>query len=220
MKRFLFLSIAALVSVAPVVARAQAVAPVDLVKQAVSAMGGVEALRVVKGVILKANAQFWEPQQSYIANGEPRFIGDSKLTITWDGEKNLARSDWDRDLKYPLAEKIKYSEIATSMLGDVSTAKQDVPMSNIRFAAYVRELERASPVLLLKALDAPKKLSPLPDQILDGEPRPSVAFTDGDANFTILFDRTSKLPVAVRSLDDDAIYGDVNYDLVSPIGSR
>jgi glyoxylase-like metal-dependent hydrolase (beta-lactamase superfamily II) len=66
----------------------------------------------------------------------------------------------------------------------------------------------------LKALDEPQKLSPLPDQMFDGEPLPSVAFTDGDANFTILFDRTTKLPAAVRSLDDDAIYGDVKYDLV------
>ncbi len=221
MKRFLFSGLAALfISTAP--SMAQTVAPVDLVKQAVAAAGGVEALRAVKGITLKADAQFWEPQQSYVADGEPRFIGDSKLTITWDGEKDMARSDWDRDFKYPFAEKVKYSEIVTPMFGAVSTAKGDVPMSNIQFATYRRELERASPVLLLEALDAPQKLSPLPDQMLDGKPLPAIAFTDGDANFTILFDRTTKLPAAVRSLDDDAIYGDVKYDLVfsdwKPVG--
>ena len=26
----------------------------------------------------KADAQFWEPQQSYVADGEPRFIANSK----------------------------------------------------------------------------------------------------------------------------------------------
>jgi glyoxylase-like metal-dependent hydrolase (beta-lactamase superfamily II) len=213
MKHLLSFSVAALfVSTAP--SLAQGVAPVELVKQAVGALGGAEALRAVKGVILKGDARHWEPQQSCIADIEPRLIGDSKITIVWDGEKNMARSDWDRDLQYPFVEKPKYSEIVTPMFGAVSTAKGDVPMSNIRFAAYMRELERASPTLLLKALDAPQKLSSLPDQMLDGKPMPSVAFADGDANFTILFDRTTKLPAAIRSLDDDQVYGDVEYDLV------
>jgi glyoxylase-like metal-dependent hydrolase (beta-lactamase superfamily II) len=215
MRRFLYFSIAVLfVSTAPSVARAQNVAPVELVKQAIAAAGGVDALRAVKGLLLKADAQYWEPQQSYVADGEPRFIGDSKLTVTWDGEKSMARSDWDREFKYPFAETRKYSEIVTPMLGAVSTAKGDVPMSNIRFAAYMREFERASPVLLLKALDEPARLLSLPDQMLDGKPLPSIAFADGDANFTILFDRTTKLPAAIRSLDDDQVYGDVEYDLV------
>jgi hypothetical protein len=179
------------VSMAPSVARAQSVAPVELVKQAVAAAGGVEALRAVKGVVLKGDAQHWEPQQSYIADGEPRLIGDSKLTITWDGEKNMARSDWDREFEYPFAETKKYSEIVTPIYGTVSTAKGDVPMSNIRRAAYLRELERVSSILLLKALDAPQKLSSLPDQMLGGKPLPSIAFADGDANFTILFDGSS-----------------------------
>jgi glyoxylase-like metal-dependent hydrolase (beta-lactamase superfamily II) len=222
MKRFLSFSIAVLVSATPVVAWAQSVAPVDLVKQAVAAAGGVEALRAVKGVMLKADARFWEPQQSYIADGEPRFIGNSKLTVTWHVEKSMARSDWDREFKYPFAETKSYSEIVTPMFGAVSTAKGNVPMSNIRFAAHLRELQRASPVLLLKALDAPQKLSSLPDQMLDGKPLPSIAFADGDTNFTILFDRTTKLPAAVRSLDDDQIFGDVAYDLVfgdwKPVG--
>jgi glyoxylase-like metal-dependent hydrolase (beta-lactamase superfamily II) len=222
MKRFLSFSVAVFVSAAPLVARAQNAAPVDLVKQAVAAAGGIEALRAVKGVLLKADAQFWEPQQSYVADGEPRLIGDSKLTVTWDVEKSMARSDWDREFKYPFVETRKYSEIVTPMFGAVSTANGDVPMSNIRFAAHLRELERASPALLLKALEAPQKLSSLPDQTLDGKPLPSIAFADGDTNFTILFDRTTKLPAAVRSLDDDQIYGDVKYDLVfsdwKPVG--
>ena len=41
-----------------------------------------------------------------------------------------------------------------------------------------------------------------------------MAFSDGDFDFTILFDRSTKLPAAVRTRDDDWIYGDVNFDLV------
>ncbi len=201
-------------STASSVASAQSVPPVELVKQAVAAAGGVEALRAVKGVILKGDTRHWEPQQSFTPDIEPRFIGDSKLTISWDSEKNMMRSDWDRDLKYPFVERAKYSEIVTPMFGAVSTAKGDLPMSNIRFAAYMREFERASPKLLLKALDAPERLYALPEQKLDGKLLPAAAFADGDFKFTILFDRTTKLPAAIRTLDDDQIYGDVEYDLV------
>lgn len=221
MKRFyrlsnFMLSVLAVLSAlaTPFVAHAQSASPVDVVKQAVAAVGGVEALRSVKGLSLKADAQFWEPQQSYVADGEPRFIGGSILTLTWEGEKDMSRSDWDRKFEYPFVEEKKYSEIVGPRYGAVSTAKGEVPMSDIRVAAYRREFERASPILLLKALDAPQKLSSLPDQILDGKPLPSVAFSDGDFKFTILFDRLTKLPAAVRTLDDDWIYGDVNFDLV------
>ncbi len=188
MNRFLSFSLTVLfVSTAPLGTLAQTVAPVELVKQAVAAAGGVEALGAVKGIILKSDARHWEPQQSYVADAEPRLIGESKITLTWDRQNGMARSDWDRDLKYPFVEKAKYSEIVTPMFGAVSTAKGDMPMSNIRFAAYMRELERASPTLLLKALDAPQKLTALPDQML---------------------------AAAIRSLDDDPVYGDVEYDLV------
>jgi glyoxylase-like metal-dependent hydrolase (beta-lactamase superfamily II) len=215
MRYLLSFSVAALCfSTASSVALARGVSPVELVKQAVAAEGGVEALRAVKGIVLKGDARHWEPQQSFTPDIEPRFIGDSKITISWDSEKNMVRSDWDRDLKYPFVEKTKYSEIVTPTFGAVSTAKGDTSMSNIRFAAYMREFERASPKLLLKALDTPGKLSALPDQKLDGKSLPSVAFADGDFKFTILFDRKTKLPAAIRTFDDDPIYGDVEYDLI------
>jgi glyoxylase-like metal-dependent hydrolase (beta-lactamase superfamily II) len=43
---------------------------------------------------------------------------------------------------------------------------------------------------------------------------PAVAFADGGTIFTILFDRTTHLPTAIRTVDDDAILGDSNYDLI------
>lgn len=219
--RVLSFSLAALVAATiPQVAAAQT--HVDHVKQAVDAVGGVAVLRALKAVSLKGEAKHWEPQQSFVAGRDPRLLGDSKITVVWDAEKAMARSDWDRKMYYPFPSVEKYSEIVTPAFGAVSTEKADRPMSRIRFAAYMRELERASPRLLLKALDAPHALSPLPNQMLDGKSLPAVAFADGDSKFTILFDPATKLPAAVRSLDDDAIYGDVNYDLVfadwKPVG--
>ena len=140
---------------APIAARAQSTSPVDAVNQAVGAIGGADALRAMKSLTFKADAQFWEPQQSYVADGEPRLIGDSKITFTWKNDNDTSRTDWERKFEYPFVEEKKYSEIVTSKYGAVSAGSSEVPMSNIRFASYRRELERALPNLLLKALDAP-----------------------------------------------------------------
>ena len=68
----------------------------------------------MKGLSLKTDAQFWEPQQSYVADGETPFIGDSWLTLTWDGEKDTSRFDWDRKFEYPFVVERRYSEIVKS----------------------------------------------------------------------------------------------------------
>ena len=115
----------------------------------------LDALRGLKGLAIKADAMHWEPGQSKAADGEPRMLGNTTLTITWDLANGMARTEWDRDMKYPAVEKIKYTDVITPTLGYVIDDKgASKPMSGIRVAATLRELERASPTLLLKALDA------------------------------------------------------------------
>src|SRR6195256_3825051 len=82
----------------------------ELVKQAVVAEGGADALRGLKGLAVKGDAKFWEPGQSFAAGGEPRFLGDATFAITWDLAKGQARTDWDRDQKYPDPVRLKYTE--------------------------------------------------------------------------------------------------------------
>jgi glyoxylase-like metal-dependent hydrolase (beta-lactamase superfamily II) len=189
--------------------------PGDLVKQAITAEGGVEALRGLKGLSVKGDAKFWEPGQSHAAGGEPRFLGDATFTITWDLAKGVARTDWDRDQKYPDPPiKLKYSEILLPATGFVTDAKGSQPMSRIRVAAQLRELKRAAPRLLLDAMDDPSNVRAAEPQRLGQQSLPAVSFTDQGTNFTILFDAGTHLPAAIRTRDDDNIYGDSNYDLV------
>src|SRR6266550_1711626 len=82
-------------------------APGDLVKQAVAAEGGADALRGLKSLAVKGDAKFWEPGQSYAAGGEPRFLGDATFDVTWDLTQARARTVWDRDQKYPEPVKLK-----------------------------------------------------------------------------------------------------------------
>ncbi len=48
----------------------------DLVNQAVTAQGGAAALRDLKAVTIVADGKYWEPGQSMVAGGDPRFLND------------------------------------------------------------------------------------------------------------------------------------------------
>jgi glyoxylase-like metal-dependent hydrolase (beta-lactamase superfamily II) len=81
-------------------------------------------------------------------------------------------------------------------------------------SAERRELVRGSIRLLLAALARPENVAAIADQELGHQSYPSVVITNGPNKFIVLFDRTTKLPVAVRTRDEDNIWGDSNYDLV------
>ena len=87
-------------------------------------------------------------------------------------------------------------------------------MSGIRVAAHQRELERASPWLLVKAMDDAANVRAAGTQRLGQQSLPAVSYTKGANTFTILFDRKTHLPAAIRTRDDDNISGDSNYDLI------
>jgi glyoxylase-like metal-dependent hydrolase (beta-lactamase superfamily II) len=186
----------------------------DLIKQAVAAEGGAQ-LRALKGLAIKGDAKFWEPGQSLVAGAEPRFLGDATFVTTWDLANGRARTAWDRDQKYPDPPvKMKYTETVLPTLGYVTDDKSSQAMSGIRVAAHQRELERASPWLLVKAMDESGKVRAAGSQRLGQQSLPAVSYTDGPTTFTILFDPKTHLPAAVRTRDDDNINGDSNFDLV------
>jgi hypothetical protein len=149
-----------------------------------------------------------------VPGGEARFLGDSEIVVTWDLANDAVRSAWDRSMKYPAVETLKYTEIVRPNGGMVVNDKGTHPMSVIRVSASLRELERASPLLLLRALDTPQSVAALPDQKFGEVTHPAVAIKDRGTTFTVLFDRATHLPVLVRTRDDDHIYGDSDYDMV------
>jgi glyoxylase-like metal-dependent hydrolase (beta-lactamase superfamily II) len=196
--------------------------PLDLIKQAVQAEGGAEALRNLKRMAIAADVQHWEPEQSYLTGGDARLLANSKLTIDWDIENGMARTEWNRNLIYPFGGPDKYTDVLTPKSGFIVTAKGERPMSSIRVASEQRELMRTSPTFLLKALGAPGHLKAVADQPLGTDRLPAVTFDEGPTKFIILFDRGTHLPAAIRTVDDDSLLGDANYDVVfsdwKPVG--
>jgi outer membrane lipoprotein-sorting protein len=222
MRHLLGVSAALLASTALVQFALAQEGPADLVKAAVAAEGGADALKALKGISIKGEAKHWEPGQSYKADGEPRFLGDTTFTTTWDLAKGVAKMDLDRAMKYPAVEAVKYSEVITPTLGFVTNDKGSTAASGMRVAAQLRELERASPTLLFKILEDQKNVAGAGNQKLGNETLPAISYTDNGTKFTILFDPKTHLPAAIRTLDDDNISGDSNYDLVlsdwKPVG--
>src|SRR5271170_1110351 len=149
MKYGLMISAAALLATTAFTPASAQTNPNDLVKLGVEAQGGADALRAIKTLQMKSEQKSWEPGQSYSANGESRFLGDSALTTTVDYTDPAGvrvRYDWDRDMKYPAVEKLKYSEIRYPDFGAVIDDKGEVtPMSGVRRASNVRGGGRVSP---------------------------------------------------------------------------
>ena len=99
----------------------------SLVKQAVAAEGGADALRGVKGLAIKGDAKFWEPGQSFAPDGDPRPLGDATFTMTWDLASGSARTSWVRDQKYPDPIILKYTETLMPTIGYVTDERAASP---------------------------------------------------------------------------------------------
>jgi glyoxylase-like metal-dependent hydrolase (beta-lactamase superfamily II) len=209
----LSLAIAALLLMTPLMP-AQAQTTNALVSEAVEAEGGAAALKALTSLSIASEGKHWEPEQSLAADGEPRFLGDSTMTVTWDLANGMARTEWHRVMKYPAPRTLTYTEIVTPALGAVTDDKGTAAMSGIRVAANLRELERVNPTLLLKAANDPKDVTALAPQQFGSASLPAVAFADRATTFVILFDPATHLPAVIRTKDDDNVHGDSNYDLV------
>ena len=192
----------------------------SLVNRALDAVGGAERLAALKTISVKGNVKQWEPEQSDVPGGEPRFAVQSTFDFVQDVERRASRTDWVKNYAYPAPRTFTYSEIITPEAGYVlgvdsngrnaQNLKMSPPahsMSGLRLATHHREGRRGAIGSLLRAMQAnPDKVQPAAE--IGGHP--AVSF-DG---FIIAFDPATGLPSRVRTLDYDNIWGDVNYDLV------
>ncbi len=186
----------------------------DLVAAAIEAQGGEQAMRSLNSLLIQGGAKHWEPEEAFATGGTPRFLGDSTFSLDWQLALGWARIDWERSMQYPAIQKLQFSEVLTPRYGFVEDADGTRPMSPARLAVQLRELTRASPTLLLRALDNPNKVA------FEGGVRvgqgmlPAVSLKDGRTTFLIMFDRATRLPAIIRTSDDDRIRGDSAFDLV------
>jgi glyoxylase-like metal-dependent hydrolase (beta-lactamase superfamily II) len=198
------------------------------VDRAVDALGGEAALSSLKSVAIRGQDRSFEYASSYMPIDKPREAAESRFVVQRDLEKRAARVDWDRTvLRTPKPVPLKFSEIVADGVGYVAGVDSQArtqaslganppghPMSGVRTAVTVRELERQSPRLLLDMKRNPGALKALPAQRVDGKELPAVQYQARGSSYVVLFDPASGLPARIRTRDADYIEGDSNYDLV------
>ncbi len=170
-------------------------------------------MRSLNSLMIQGDAKHWEPEESFMAGGTPRFLGDSTFTLAWQLALGWARIDWNRSMQYPAVEKIQYSEVLTQRYGFVEDANGTRAMSPVRLAAQLRELARTAPTLLLRALDSPNRVAFEGGMRVGQGMLPAVSFRDGRTTFVIMFDRATHFPAIIRTFDEDDVRGDSAFDL-------
>jgi len=192
----------------------------SLVSKAADAMGGTSALSSIKTITTSGTSKWWEPEQSEVPGGEPRFSAEGKLDTLADVASRTTRYDYQKNFAYPTPRTFTYSEIVTPQAGYVigidsngrnaESLKANPPahsMSGYRLATTQRERTRGSISGLVAAMLAnPDAVKPAAD--VNG--LPAVQYQ----SFIVAFDPKTGLPERVRNLDYDNIWGDVNYDSV------
>jgi glyoxylase-like metal-dependent hydrolase (beta-lactamase superfamily II) len=201
--------------------------PDDPLSKGLAAIGGSEAVMATKTLLVKGTVKQWEPEQSLVADGEPRFANESTFTRLLDFGAGVSRTDWERKYVYPAQRTFTYSEIVTPEAGFVegidSNARTQASlgsnppaysMSGLRLAATEREALRNSPLLLGQLASHRDRVTAVSDITVNGTAYPAVDYKFGDQILTVLFDRQTGLPARLRTLDYDNVWGDVTYDLV------
>jgi glyoxylase-like metal-dependent hydrolase (beta-lactamase superfamily II) len=195
-----------------------------LVNRAVEAMGGADRLGGIRTATVKANVKYWEPEQSDVPGGDPRFAAEASYDQITDIASRSSRIDWVTNFAYPAPRTFTYSEIRTPQGGyilgvdsngrNAESLKSNPPqhsMSGYRLAAAQRESRRGAIGNLVLAMHRDlDKLRPAADMVVQGRSYPAVAFQE----FIVAFDPQTGLPARVRTLDYDNVWGDVTYDLV------
>jgi glyoxylase-like metal-dependent hydrolase (beta-lactamase superfamily II) len=199
-----------------------------LATRAVKAVGGADKLAAVKTLSVKATVKQWEPEQSMIPGGEPRFANEATIEALSDATLGAARIDVVRTFEYPAPRTFTFTEIVTPEAGYVAgidsngRTRQSLEskppahaMSGLRLAATQRELRRLSPLLPYAMFKRPDRVSGIGEVTVNGVASPAAEYraTD-DQTFTVLYDRATGRPARVRTLDYDNIWGDVTYDVV------
>ena len=196
----------------------------SLVNRAVDAMGGPDRLAALQSVHVKGTLKQWEPEQSDMPGGEARFANESSFEIWQDRAQRASRADIERRFAYPAPRTFKYSEIVTPDAGYVlgidsnsrnaQSQKMNPPghsMSGLRLAASQREGLRGTVSALLLAMRTnPTQVRPALDMEIGNAAYPTATY----GPFTIAFDAKTGLPLRIRTLDYDNMWGDVTYDEV------
>jgi glyoxylase-like metal-dependent hydrolase (beta-lactamase superfamily II) len=223
---FVRVAVATLLVVFDGVTLVRAAEPSALVARAIDKLGGTPKLSGIATLSISGKHKHWDPQETPEPDVGNRLGGESRFTLSMEFAHERARTDWVRYRIAPMKRTFIYSEVLADGLGYVlgednivlsRQAKETNPplhtMSASRVIANRRELHRMSPRLLLEMQNHPDRLSPLPDETIDGKTLSAISYKADDAEWIVLFGGDG-FPARIRTVDADGVWGDSNYDMI------
>ena len=185
--------------------QAGARAPRDLVRRAVDAMGGEQALRGLRSTMIDFQSASFGLGQEETPESPPRAtLGFGRITTEWAGRRQLL----SQELRAVSGAVILQRRVMAGGIGMTETNGQPGMMAPGAVAAVETGMRLAPERFLLSALDQPGGLRPLPARRWRGELTDGVRYAIGPDTMTLWFDRPTGLLLASERVMDDPILGD------------
>jgi glyoxylase-like metal-dependent hydrolase (beta-lactamase superfamily II) len=191
-----------------------------LVDRTADAMGGSAALQAVQTQKVVATGTWFEPEQTFRPEDDPRQVSTFSYTLSSDLAADRFRYDWSRDITYPFAATQVYGETVDRDQGLVTGSDGSGPtpaaMPSVRVAT-VRKLNKlTSPLVLLRsALADPAGVEIRQDETFEGKTYHVFALTKEQPGPIRLFiDPDTFLPAKADTLEDDPYYGDTLHEVL------
>lgn len=191
-----------------------------LVERTAGAMGGSAALQAVQTQKVVASGTWFEPEQTFRPEDDPREVSTFNYTLSHDLATDRFRYDWSRDISYPFVTTQTYSETVDRDQGLVTGTDGSGPtpaaMPSVRVATVRKENRLTSPLVLIRsALANPAAVEVRPDEAFEGKSYHVLALTGEKPRPVRLFiDPDSFLPAKADTLEDDPYYGDTLHEVL------
>lgn len=202
--RHSFLLALALSAAGPV-ARAQAPSPQALLHRAVSAMGGEQALRGLASVSLEfTSASFGLGQEETPAAQARGTISWGRIVTDWRGNRRFT----SQEVRQPTGVTLRQRQMVAGEIGMNEANGAQTPAAAGAVAGVLQGMRLQPDRILLRALDDPRSLSPIPAKRWRGELLDGARFAQGADTVSLYFDRRSGRLVLSDLVTDDPILGD------------
>lgn len=190
------------------------------IKRMAKSMGGFEKILALQGLEFMSKGSRFEPEQSDMPGGEFVHVVDYDYRLNYGLGKQLLRTEWINDVKYPFIEQRQFTEVINGKHGavfgfDTVIAPAQAPMLSTRIGARVKQNLVSSPLALIHyASQHADQVKFLGIKEFNHRPHQVISLPGWDQPIRLFIDIDSKLPSKAETLEDDTIYGDANWEIV------
>ena len=192
----------------------------DPLGQAVTAIGGKEALLGLRTLSTSATGQRFEPGQARSPGGTPLALGSFSYSSDLDLTGDRVALAWQRSSL--IGSPLKFSEIVNQDRGyfdgidSVTGMAPQSAMQSSRVAAVRKHQRLFLPHLLLRrALQSPSSVTVLPQADYLGKPHHVLSLTDNFQPVRVFIDAASGQIDKVDTIEDDPMRGDVLIEVAT-----